>query len=152
MPVFWRTRINVLTESDLDVLVSKILASYAGLDSCRALESVVATDDGVRARVQFSGWLEGVIELAASRDSATALAERMTGATADDLIGGEVLAELANTLAGQVKSLLGEGLFLGIPEVAPTKQPVAWPSFCRSYRCDDITITLTMWDKNPEAY
>lgn len=152
MQVFWRTRINVLTESDLDVLISKIVGLYAGIDSCHALESVETTDDGVRARVRFSGWLDGVIELAASRHSACVLAERMTGVAADDLIGGEVLAELANTIAGQVKSLLGEGLFLGIPEVSPTTQPVAWPSFCRSYRCGDIALTLTMWDKNPEVF
>jgi hypothetical protein len=151
MLVFWRTRLNVLSESDLDVLIAKIVEMYAGVHPCDPLDAVAAADDGVRARVQFSGWLDGVIEIAASRASASALAERMTGAPADVAIGGELLAELANTLAGQVKSMLGEGLFLGIPEVAPTSQPAAWPSFCRSYRCGDSDLTLTMWDKNPEV-
>ena len=149
--MFWRTRLNVLSERELDELLLAVVQSYMGTDTCVALDHVAAVTDGVRARVQFRGWLDGLVEIAASVESAAWLATQMTGSPADGSIGGEVLAELCNTLAGQVKSMLGEGLILDIPVIEPTTTPSLWPAFCRSYRCGEAEITLVMWDRNPEG-
>ena len=149
--MFWRTRLNVLSERELDALLLSVVRSYMGADACEALDHVASVTDGVRARVQFRGWLEGLVEIAASVESAAWMAERMTGQRADAAIGGEVLAELCNTLAGQVKSMLGEGLILEIPVIEPTTTPSMWPAFCRSYRCGDAEFTLVMWDRNPDG-
>mgnify|MGYP006289827161 CR=1 FL=1 len=57
----------------------------------------------------------------------------------------DVLGEVANTIGGNVKACLGEGLALTLPEVTPDATLAPGAVTVRSYRCEGFTLTVALY-------
>lgn len=105
--------------NEMDNTVAEIFTAMLQIE-CPPTHVPEAPGAEVRARVRFSGALEGECIVSFSRDGAASLAEAFLGGAADDVMIGDAVGELCNMLAGAWKRRLGPEVStagLSVPEV-----------------------------------
>ena len=105
--------------NEMDETVAEIFTAMLQIE-CLPAHVPSAPDAEVRARVRFSGTIEGECVVSFSSEGAASLADAFLGSVADDAMIGDAVGELCNMLAGAWKRRMGPEIStasLSVPEL-----------------------------------
>lgn len=138
---------------DLDAIVLETLSAFVGGEG--GVVSAVTTAPTLSARVGLAGEYDGkavdvVVEVLCDDRTAAVLTGCMLGLSADECEQGDIvdaMGEVANTIGGNVKAVLGEGLKLSLPKVmaAGVEHPC---ELSRSYRLEELELQVVVCARN----
>lgn len=145
---------RTVTHEDLDRIVLDTLSLFVGGNA--VVDPDFESAGPWVASVTLAGPLgDAVVELrvevVADGDAATCITGSMLGMSSelcDDDDVRDVLGEVANTVGGNVKACLGDGLQLSLPLVAPAgdgdgpETGAGEVQLSRGYRCDELGLQV----------
>jgi len=106
--------------ADLARITVSVLETMLGLETAADEIAYAPAPDGLTAAVYFAGSWKGAVLLECARPQAFAFTHRLMSIEPPDSINDDVrdaLGELANMLAGNLKSILPHGVGLSMPSV-----------------------------------